>query len=102
IDNILQTKRYKEEEENANIRIKEVLELIGLYDKRKMLARSIPPVEQRKLMIVIALSKNPQILMMDEPAAGTSKEEQKELIEIIKEVNEIGITVLVIEHHMHV
>lgn len=102
IDNILQNKKYRTEEEKANKRIKEVLKTIGLYDKKAMLARNIPPVEQRKLMIGIALSKDPQILMLDEPAAGTSKEEQKELIEIIRKISQLGVTVLVIEHHMHV
>lgn len=102
IEDILQSKKYKKEEEKANERIKEVLKIIGLYDKKKMLARNIPPVDQRKLMIGIALAKEPQILMLDEPAAGTSKEEQKELVEIIRRINQFGITILVIEHHMDV
>lgn len=102
LDNLFHNKNYKEQEKQANKRVDEVLKLIGLLDKKDELARNIPPVDQRKLMIGIALSREPEILMLDEPAAGTSREEQQELIEIIRKINNLGITVLVIEHHMHV
>ncbi len=102
IQDIFQNKTYKKQEEKADVRVKEVLKTIGLYDKKNLLARNIPPVDQRKLMIGIAIAKEPQILMLDEPAAGTSKEEQKELVDIIRKLSQLGITILVIEHHMDV
>ncbi|MFD0959882.1 ABC transporter ATP-binding protein [Paenibacillus chungangensis] len=102
LDDLFRTRAYKQKEAASMQRINEVLELIGMEKQRDKLAKNITSVEQRKLMIGIALAKNPELLMLDEPAAGTTKEEQKELIDLFRHINESGVTVLIIEHHMHV
>jgi branched-chain amino acid transport system ATP-binding protein len=53
-------------------------------------------------MIAIALATNPHILLLDEPTAGVSAEEAKELLERISEIRKRGIAILLIEHNMKV
>ena len=93
---------YRNEERAADTRIAEVLEFIGLAHRRKELAKNISSAEQRKMMIGIALARKPKLLMLDEPAAGMTREEQQELIDMIRAIHESGTTILIIEHHMHV
>ncbi|MEH7382788.1 ABC transporter ATP-binding protein [Bacillus sp. JJ1533] len=94
-------KKYHEQEETASQRVEEVLKLIGLQFRKKELAKNIASSEQRKLMIGIALARSPKLLLLDEPAAGTSREEQQELINMVQKIRDKGTSVLVIEHHMH-
>lgn len=101
IRSLIRGKKYHEQEKLAKERVKEVLDFIGLLDKKDDLANSISSGEQRKLMIGIALARNPKLLLLDEPAAGTSKEEQEELIDIVRKIVDLGISVFIVEHHMH-
>lgn len=81
-------------------RVEEVLGLTGLDSKRNLLVKSIP-IEQRKLVEVArALASSPKLLMMDEPMAGLNSVETGTFIELVKKVNDSGITVLVVEHVM--
>jgi branched-chain amino acid transport system ATP-binding protein len=94
-------KTYRDQEEAAAKRAEEVLELIGLDHRRRDLAKNIASAEQRKLMIGIALARNPNLLLLDEPAAGTSRGEQHELMAMVRRIRDSGVSVLIIEHHMH-
>jgi len=98
---LIRGKRYHEQEESADKRADEVLRLIGLERRRSETAKNIASAEQRKLMIGIALARKPRLLLLDEPAAGMSREEQQELIALIREIRESGVSVLIVEHHMH-
>lgn len=102
LHDLFRTGTFRQQEKEACEKIDNVLKMVGLEHQRKKLAKNIPSFEQRKLMIAIALAKGPKLLMLDEPAAGTTKDEQKELIELVHFINESGITILIIEHHMHV
>lgn len=102
LDILLRNKKYKKETSAAEGKCTSVLKLVNLENKKDFIAGKLTPAEQRKLMIGIAIAKKPELLMLDEPAAGTTKEEQDELIEIVRTINKQGTTVLIIEHHMHV
>lgn len=102
LDILLRNKKYKKETIDAERKCTSVLKLVNLENKKDSIAGKLTPAEQRKLMIGIAIAKNPDLLMLDEPAAGTTKEEQDELIRIVRTINKQGTTVLIIEHHMHV
>jgi ABC-type branched-subunit amino acid transport system ATPase component len=65
-------------------------------------ARNLPYGKQRLLEIARALALNPQLLLLDEPAAGLTAPDIKELVEIIRKIRGEGITVILIEHHMDV
>ena len=65
-------------------------------------ARNLPYGKQRVLEIARALALDPQLLLLDEPAAGLTAPDIKELISIIRKIREHGVTVILIEHHMDV
>ena len=92
---------FKEEAKMRSDTLK-LLELVGLSDVKDELATSLPYGKQRKLEIARALATDPELLLLDEPAAGMNPQETEELTEFIREIREkFDITVLLIEHHMN-
>lgn len=84
----------------AEKKVDEVLRMTGLDSKRDLLVGSIP-IEQRKLVEVArALASTPKLLMMDEPMAGLNTVETQEFTDLVRKVNQSGVTVLVVEHVM--
>lgn len=80
----------------------ELLKLLDLYDVRDELATSLPYGKQRYLEIARALATKPQLLLLDEPAAGMNPQETMELTAFIHDVRKkFDLTVLMIEHHMN-
>lgn len=81
----------------------EYLEVVGLGDKLSARADSLPYGLQRKLEIARAIALKPQMLLLDEPAAGMNPEESGDLAGLIRKIHErFQLTVLLIEHHMDV
>jgi len=78
------------------------LAFVGLADYANDLARSIPYGHQRLLEIARAISGDPQMLMLDEPAAGMNQAEAVDLMAQIQKIREHGITILLVEHNMRV
>lgn len=78
------------------------LRFLGLYEKRHELAKNLPYGDQRRLEIARALATGPQLLILDEPTAGMSEKESSELMDIISQVRDSGVTILLIEHDMKV
>ena len=78
-----------------------ILEQVGLWGKRELLAAHLSHGEQRHLELGIALSTDPTLLLLDEPTAGMSPEETDETIHLIRRIAE-GRTVILIEHKMKV
>jgi branched-chain amino acid transport system ATP-binding protein len=78
------------------------LTFMGLSDYRHELARNLPYGDQRRLEIARALATQPQLLILDEPAAGLNEHETGELMAVIERIRESGTTVLLIEHDMKV
>lgn len=78
------------------------LETVGLLDKKENLAQLLNTGEQRKLELARALATQPEVLLLDEVMAGLTPTESREMIELIRKVNEAGITILMIEHIMPV
>ncbi|MFZ1321959.1 MAG: ABC transporter ATP-binding protein [Ignavibacteria bacterium] len=95
--------QYEEEETEIENKIDELLEIFGLLDEADEYASSLPYGDQRKVEIVRALATSPQLLLLDEPAAGMNPTEKTELMSLIKMVkNEFKISILLIEHDMKV
>lgn len=91
---------YKKEEQMKAEAIR-LLSIFNLQDKAENLAKNLPYGEQRRLEIVRALATHPQILFLDEPAAGMNPQETAELTELIRKIQkEFAITILLIEHDM--
>ena len=102
IDVALHTPRYVREDEAAIERGLGLLHFVGLGDLAGEEARNLPYGKQRLLEIARALALDPQLLLLDEPAAGLTAPDIKELITIIRKIRDHGITVILIEHHMDV
>ena len=102
LDVALNTPRYQREDESAIERGMGLLNFVGLADLAGEEARNLPYGKQRLLEIARALALDPQLLLLDEPAAGLTAPDIKELIAIIRKIRDHGITVILIEHHMDV
>ncbi|MEA4893159.1 MAG: ABC transporter ATP-binding protein [Peptococcaceae bacterium] len=77
------------------------LDLVGISDVALKRADSLPYGVQRKLEIARALSLQPTLLLLDEPAAGMNPEESMDLARLIRQIREkLDLTVFLIEHHM--
>ena len=101
-DVVFNTRRYREEEQAAHTRAAGILQFVGLADLAHEEARNLPYGKQRLLEIGRALGLDPSLLLLDEPAAGLTAPDIKELIEIIRKIRDHGITIILIEHHMDV
>ena len=102
LDIALHTPRYTREEESSVERGLGLIDFVGLADLANEEARNLPYGKQRLLEIARALALDPQLLLLDEPAAGLTAPDIKELITIIRKIRDHGITVILIEHHMDV
>ena len=102
LDVMLHTPRYVREEKAARLRAASILNFVGLGDLANEEARNLPYGKQRLLEIGRALALNPQLLLLDEPAAGLTAPDIKDLIAIIRKIREHSITIILIEHHMDV
>jgi ABC-type branched-subunit amino acid transport system ATPase component len=77
-----------------------LLDLVGLGGKEDVPAESLAYGDQRRLEIARALAQEPQLLLMDEPAAGLNPRETEDLMALMEKLRSLGITLLVIEHDM--
>jgi branched-chain amino acid transport system ATP-binding protein len=82
-------------------RAEQLLDVMGLSARRDELAKNLPYGEQRRLEIARALATGPQVLLLDEPAAGTNQREKTELMELIRSIRDrFGVAIVLIEHDM--
>jgi len=79
-----------------------VLEFCNLADQSDKLAKSLPIAGRKRLEIARALATKPELLLLDETAAGLNPGELDEAIELIKKIRENGISILIVEHIMKV
>ena len=100
---IFRSNHYKQREQEVEEKARELLEVFGLHDHANELPKNLPYGTQRKLEIARALSSKPQLLLLDEPAAGLNSAYAKELIRLIRWIHgHFDVTIWMIEHHMDV
>ncbi|HAH68716.1 MAG TPA: high-affinity branched-chain amino acid ABC transporter ATP-binding protein LivG [Synergistaceae bacterium] len=93
--------RWKKMEKAARDESMELLERVGLADRADQAAGTLPYGMQRRLEIARAISLRPELLLLDEPAAGMNAEEVEQLNELIRLIHaDFKLTILLIEHHM--
>ena len=98
---MLRLPRTRREEHESDLKTLELLRFVGLTHRANELSSSLPYGDRRRLEIARALGTNPEVLLLDEPAAGTNPAEKVELAQLIRKViSELGVTVLLIEHDM--
>lgn len=92
--------RKRREERAAHEKALELMEFMGIAHRAHDEAKSLPYGDQRRLEICRALATNPELLLLDEPAAGFTPVEKEVLGQQIKAIRDRGFTVLLIEHDM--
>ena len=90
----------RREEKESRQRALELLQFMGIDHRADQLAKNLPYGDQRRLEIARALGTEPQLILLDEPAAGFNPAEKVALAETIKKIRDKGYTVLLIEHDM--
>jgi len=103
LEGLLPTPRRRKQEQALTDQAYGLLELVGLEDRAKELSKNLPYGHQRRLEIARALALEPELLLLDEPAAGMNPDETEKLMEFIQEIKDkFDLTILLIEHHMEV
>ena len=97
---IIRFGRHRAEEADGHERGMQLLEFMGIARRWGEAARNLPYGDQRRLEIARAMATKPQLLLLDEPAAGFNPAEKRELMDLILRIREEGYTVLLIEHDM--
>lgn len=80
----------------------EVLEFIGLIDKKDMLATGLTLADKKRLATAIALATKPKLLLLDEAMAGLTPKETQASVDLIRRIHNLGITIFMVEHVMEV
>ncbi|SHI01922.1 branched-chain amino acid ABC transporter ATP-binding protein/permease [Pollutimonas bauzanensis] len=93
---------WKRQEAAARERAYALLDFVGLAGLALEEARNLPYGKQRLLEIARALALDPQLLLLDEPAAGLTAPDIQDLLVIMRKIKDYGLTVILIEHHMDV
>ena len=102
MQSLFNPKRKKEEEKLLEEKAKETLNYIGLYHVKDENVGNLPYGQQKNLELARALMSNPQLLLLDEPAAGLNPTERKELMELLQKIFDSGIKLFLVEHNMDV
>jgi branched-chain amino acid transport system ATP-binding protein len=103
LDSILHGQRYREEEREIKEQAMELLAVFGLEKDAQELTKNMPYGAQRRVEIARALATEPQVLLLDEPAAGMNPGEIGDLLELIQQIRQdFGLTIWIIEHQMRV
>lgn len=101
MDGVLGLPLAVKEEENSRQKALELLTLIGLDNRTAEKAKNLAYGDQRRLEIARALALEPQILLLDEPAAGMNLSEKQQLSEFIRYLRDrFHFTIIIIEHHV--
>ena len=97
---LLRLPGYFREENKIDAQSVQLLDYVGLRDFADELAKNLAFGHQRRLEIARALGLSPQILLLDEPAAGLTHAEIDELIALIRDLKSLGVTIILVEHHV--
>ena len=97
---LLRLPRHRREETEGHDRAMELLRFMGLEKSADELAANLSYGDQRRLEIARALATNPKLICLDEPAAGFNPAEKLRLMDLIRQIRDLGFTVLVVEHDM--
>ncbi len=100
LDAIFHTPRSRREENKCREKAEEILDFIGLLEVKNHPVANISQEAAKRLAIGLALVTEPRLLLLDEPAAGINHGETTNLAELIKKIQQSGITVCLIEHKM--
>jgi branched-chain amino acid transport system ATP-binding protein len=96
----LHTPSALKEVRRAKQRVTEILEFMGLAKSKDQIAHNLPHGHQRILGVCIALVTQPKLLLLDEPLTGMHPEETSTMLNLIKKIQNKGVTIVLVEHNM--
>ena len=100
---VLSLPATRKEELEAAVEARRLLKFINMEGKGDLMAKNFPYGEQRRLEIARALASRPKLLLLDEPTAGMNPSETQAMMDFIQHLrDELGITIILIEHQMRV
>ena len=99
---LFRTPRQRAEEQAIRTEAERHLRFMNIWPSRNELAKNLPYGDQRRVEIARALATDPKLLVLDEPAAGLNEHESADLMALIRQIRDTGITVFLIEHDMKV
>lgn len=100
---LLRTASFNEQEKRVQRHALEMLKFVGIADKANEISRNLPYGDQRRIEIARALASSPRLILLDEPTAGMNPQESAEAMSLFRRIrDELGITVVLIEHDMKV
>jgi branched-chain amino acid transport system ATP-binding protein len=102
IKRVLHTPSARKEEKGFKQKTLETLEFMGMASLKDELAANLPHGYQRTLGIAMALATHPKLLLLDEPATGMNLTEKNAVINLIRRIRDMGITIILVEHDMKV
>lgn len=102
INAIIKGSSYKKNEQIIREKAFEYIELVGLENYSDNIASNLPYGSQRRLEIARALATESKVLLLDEPSAGMNPLETSEVMSLIKKIQGLGKTIILIEHDMRV
>ena len=102
VEAIVGGRRHRREERAMRAASLAVLDAVGLSERSNQRAAALSYGHRRRLEIARALVAEPRLLLLDEPAAGLNPSEATGLVDLIARINEQGVTILLVEHHMDV
>ena len=88
-------------EEEIRERVEHALKICGLYPFRKWPVSALSFGQKKRVTIASMLVMNPKVLILDEPTAGQDYRHYTEIMEFLKELNQQGVTIILITHDMH-
>jgi branched-chain amino acid transport system ATP-binding protein len=101
LDVLLGTKRLKDEERMCREKAREALDFVGLSHVAHRVAGDISQEERKRVAFALALSTDPSLVLLDEPAGGVNPEETIGLAELIRKMVKSGLTICLVEHKMN-
>jgi branched-chain amino acid transport system ATP-binding protein len=100
LDGIFQNEKFQIKEKELTEKAQDFLSVFNLQDRQGETAKNLPYGEQRRLEIARALAIKPEIILLDEPAAGMNPQEKQVLLEMVQAISKTGVTVFLVEHDM--
>jgi len=85
-------------ESKAKGRIKEILDIVGLFEQRNQLSGGLPLLNRKALELGRAMATDPQLILLDEVAGGLTEAETEKVLDIVREINDRGVSIIWIEH----
>ena len=100
VDAFLRTKAFRADEKLAHEKANQVLELFAMQSQHSVLAANLPYGQMKRLAIAIVMTAEPELLLLDEPAAGINPNEKFALMDLIYKIRDMGISICIVDHDM--